>query len=165
LVSHGETVANECRTGPLHGIAIPRRSIAAGELVRYAVQNEHRTDHHASRARDDVEAQLDAARRLNQGASLDDLPVLLAPLRSAPRQLLGQELLAEQNIRLAGVGALPDLVAALRRNSEEGHDNDAFQASLAELAAEEKGGVRTALEGMRATASKAEREDFEWLVE
>lgn len=113
----------------------------------------------------DIDAQLDAFNRLNAAVSERDLPVLLAALESATSNFWVRELLAEPVIALAGAKALPELMAALRKNFEEGHDNDSLQALLADLAEADPDGVRAGLRKLALGASEAEREDINWLLE
>lgn len=113
----------------------------------------------------DIDAQLEAFNKLNASATQRDLPVLLSALKSETSNFAVRELLAEPIINLAGAKALPELMAALRRNFDEGHDNDTFQALLADLAERNPEGVRAELEKLAKHSSKADMEDINWLLE
>ena len=113
----------------------------------------------------DANAQLEAFKQLNVHATEKDLPALLAAIKSETSNFWVRELLSEPIINLAGSKAIPDLMAALRKNFEEGHDNDGFQAFLADLAESDPRGVRAALEKLAEGATKAELEDINWLLE
>jgi hypothetical protein len=113
----------------------------------------------------DVNAQLEAFKQLNAYVTDKDLPVLLAAIKSETSNFWVRELLSEPIINLAGSKAIPELMAALRKNFEEGHDNDGFQAYLADLAESDPKGVRAELEKLAEKANKAELEDINWLLE
>lgn len=98
-------------------------------------------------------------------ATKDDLPVLLTALQSDSIGFDVRELLAEPVIQLGGVRYLPDLMVALRMNFDDGHDNDGFQASLADLAEREPDAVREALKAMTETAEGEALKDITWLLE
>jgi hypothetical protein len=114
---------------------------------------------------DDVDAQLEAFDQLNASVTEQDLPVLTEAMKSETSNFWVRELLAEPICRLGGAKAISELMAALRRNFDEGHDNDGFQAFLADLAESDPIGVRAELEKLRKTANKAELEDIQWLLE
>jgi hypothetical protein len=113
----------------------------------------------------DVDAQLEVFKKLDAYVTEADVPVLLAAIESETSNFWVRELLAEPIIRLAGARALPQLMAALRKNFEEGHDNDGFQTFLMDLAESDPKGVREELQKLAATAGEAEKEDIEWLLE
>lgn len=113
----------------------------------------------------DVEARLEAFKKLDSQVTETDAPILLAALESETSDFWIRELLAEPIIRLSGVKALPKLMTALRRNFEEGHDNDGFALSLIELAESDPDHVREQLHSLAANAGKAELKDIEWLLE
>lgn len=112
-----------------------------------------------------VEAQLEAFKKLNASVTVSDLPVLLKAIKSETSNFWVRELLSEPIINLAGAKALPELMAALQKNFEEGHDNDGFLLFLTELAEEDPTGVRAALEKLAKTATKVELENINWLLE
>ena len=113
----------------------------------------------------DVEAQLEAFNKLNSLVTENDLPVLLEAIKSETSNFLVRELLSEPIINLAGAKAIPELMAALQNNFAEGHDNDGFQLFLTELAEEDPKGVRAALEKLAKTATNAELDNINWLLE
>ena len=113
----------------------------------------------------DVKAQLDPFTRLKALVTENDLPVLFAALRSETSNFWVRELLCEPIIKLAGAKAIPELMAAFQKNFEEGHDNDGFQLFLTELTEQDPTGVRIELEKLATTASKAELENINWLLE
>jgi hypothetical protein len=114
---------------------------------------------------DDIDAQLEAFHKLNASATEEDMPVLLAALKSETSNFAVRELLAEPIINLAGVKALPELMAAFRKNFEEGHDNDTFQTLLVDLAETDRESVRGELQKLAKDANKEELEDINWLLE
>lgn len=114
---------------------------------------------------DDIDAQYEAFQRLKSSVTAQDLPVLLQALKSNTSNFAVRELLAEPIIDLAGVKALPELMAAFRKNFEEGHDNDTFQALLIDLVEADREGARVALRTLAEQASKDELEDIDWLLE
>lgn len=114
---------------------------------------------------DDIDAQLAAFQELKATVTIRDLPVLLEALPSDRSNFAVRELLAEPAIHLAGAGALPELMAAFRKNFEEGHDNDGFQRLLVDLAEADREGVRIGLQKLARHANKAELEDINWLLE
>lgn len=108
----------------------------------------------------DVEAQLEAFKKLSSFVTENDLPVLLEAIKSETSNFWVRELLSEPIINLAGAKAIPELMAALQKNFAEGHDNDGFQLFLTELAEEDPKGVRVALEKLAKTATKAELDNI-----
>jgi hypothetical protein len=113
----------------------------------------------------DVDAQIEAFNDLESRVTETDVPILLAALESDTSDFWVRELLAQPIIRLSGAKALPQLMAALRRNFEEGHDNDGFAFFLIELAKSNPDNVRGQLQSLAATAGKAELKDINWLLE
>lgn len=113
----------------------------------------------------DIDAQLKAFDEMKASVTGKDLPVLLVALQSKSSNFFVRELLAEPIINLAGAHAIPELMTALQKNFEEGHDNDGFQLFLTELAEEDPEGVKAALEQLKHSATKAELENIEWLLE
>ncbi len=112
----------------------------------------------------DVDAQLAAFRQLNESATDGDVPALIASLEST-RSFWVRELLAEPIIRLSGVKALPHLLKALRKNYEDGHDNDGFETFLVELAESDSANVKAELQRLARTATREEAADLNWLLE
>lgn len=113
---------------------------------------------------DDIDAQWEAFQKLKSSVTAQDLPVLLQALKSNTSNFAVRELLAEPIIDLAGVTALPELMAAFRKNFEEGHDNDTFQVLLIDLAEADREGARAALHKLAERANKDELEDIDWLL-
>ena len=107
----------------------------------------------------------DAVVRALASATEDDLPALLAALQSKKADFSVRELVADPVTRLGGVKFLRELMTALRKGFEEGHDNDGFQAHLADLAEREPEAVRAALTKMAETAKGEALEDIKWLLE
>jgi HEAT repeat protein len=66
---------------------------------------------------------------------------------------------------LAGVSALPQLLVALQRTFDDGHDGDGFQTALIELVEADKPAARQFLEGLLRTGDEAARENAKWLLE
>lgn len=114
---------------------------------------------------DDIDAQLEAFEKLKSSVTSQDMPELLEALKSKTSNFAVRELLAEPIINFAGIKALPELMAAFRKNFEEGHDNDTFQALLVDLAETNREGVRMELQRLAKNANKAELEDINWLLE
>lgn len=113
---------------------------------------------------DDVDACQEAFGKLNDSVTEKDLPLLLAALESKTSNFAVRESLAEPIIRLAGARALPELMVALRRNFEEGWDNDLFQTLLMDLAESDPQGLKAKLEEMAGNPGRAQLEDIRWLL-
>lgn len=113
----------------------------------------------------DVDAQIEAFKDLDSRVTNEDVPILLAALESERSDFWVRELLAQPIIRLSGAQALPELMTALRRNFEEGHDNDGFALFLIELAESDPDSVRGELQRLSATAGNAQLKDIQWLLE
>ncbi|ABA90276.1 hypothetical protein Pcar_3041 [Syntrophotalea carbinolica DSM 2380] len=113
----------------------------------------------------DVNAQLIAFEQLKASATEEDLQLLLQTIKSESCGFWVRELLSEPIIDLAGAKALPDLLAALQKNYEEGHDNDSFTAVLMDLAESDPIGVKEQLVKMAKTASLSELKEINWLLE
>jgi hypothetical protein len=113
----------------------------------------------------DVDAQLRAFGQLKVSVTKNDLPLLLQTIKSETCGFWVRELLSEPIIDLGGAEALPELLAALQKNYEEGHDNDSFTAFLMDLAESDPVGAREQLVKMAKTASPSELKDINWLLE
>ncbi len=113
---------------------------------------------------DDVDARFQAFEQLNESVTHGDLPALLEALESTSSFWV-RELLADPIIRLSGAKALPQLKKALRKNYEDGHDNDGFETFLVELAESDSVNVRAELEKLARTATRHELNDIKWLLE
>jgi len=85
----------------------------------------------------DIDGVLEAFYRLNDEASVEDLPLLLEAIKSPKNNFWTRELLSEPIARLGGSKVLEPLFAAFAANVEDGHDNDGFSAFLIEIAESE----------------------------
>jgi hypothetical protein len=66
---------------------------------------------------------------------------------------------------LAGLAALPQLLVALQRTFDDGHDGDGFQTALIELVEADKPAARRVLDSLLETGDEAMRENAKWLIE
>ena len=78
-----------------------------------------------------VEVCVEAAERLHKEAGTEDIPNLLALLRTD--DFFVREAAAWPLAELAGATLLPELLAAYQRGFDDGHDNDGFTAALLEI--------------------------------
>ena len=110
-----------------------------------------------------VEESLVAASRLHAGADADDIPKLLALLKSA--DFFVREAAAWPLAELAGPDVLDELFVAYQRGFDEGHDNDGFSAALLEIPALFPEETMKALERIIGVAEEPIRGHAQWLLE
>src|SRR5438552_475829 len=79
-----------------------------------------------------VDRAVTAAQRLQRGSTVEDIPRLLLLLKD--ESFFVREAAAWPLSDLGVTAALPDLLEALHRGVQEGHDNDGLNAALADLA-------------------------------
>jgi len=114
---------------------------------------------------EDVDVHLQAFKRLQAAALREDLPDLVAALNSKKSDFWIRELLAEPISDLGGVEYLPELLEALHKGFEEGHDNDGFCAVMTEIASSDPKGCREKLLALLAQPDYRHRENAQWLLE
>lgn len=88
-------------------------------------------------ALNDVEQKLEAFERLKNSATKNDLPQLISALKSEKSDFWIRELLSEPISELGGSEYLPELLEALQKNYDDGHDNNSFCFFLVEMAESE----------------------------
>ncbi len=104
-----------------------------------------------------------AAADLHEQATTEDVPRLMAMLNDS--DFFIREAAAWPISELAGVAALPQLLVALQRSFDDGHDGDGFQAALIELVEADRPAARRALENLLKIGDQATRENAQWLLE
>lgn len=114
---------------------------------------------------EDVDVYLEAFNRLKAAASREDLPDLVVALHSEKSDLWIRELLAEPISELGGAEYLPDLLEALQKGFDDGHDNDAFCHFMIEIASSDPERCREKLLALLAQPDFRYRENAEWLLE
>lgn len=110
-----------------------------------------------------VEESVAAASRLHAEADADDIPKLLALLKSA--DFFVREAAAWPLAELAGPAVLCYLLVAYQRGFDEGHDNDGFTAALLEIPALFPAEAPAALARIIAVAAEPMRGHAQWLLE
>ena len=111
----------------------------------------------------DAERAARAAKRLYEDATAEDIPRLMEMLNDT--DFFIREAAAWPLAGLAGVAALPQLLVALQRTFDDGHDGDGFQTALIELVEAAKPAARQALNQLLKTGDNATRENAKWLLE
>jgi hypothetical protein len=91
---------------------------------------------------DDPDRYAEACERLDKLATADHLPQLLDLLANG-RDFTIREAAAVPVARLQGVAALPHLLAAMQRGTEEGHDNDLLASVITDVVSENPAGAAT----------------------
>ena len=104
-----------------------------------------------------------AARQLHEKATAEDIPRLMEMLKD--RDFFIREAAAWPLAELAGLGALPQLLVALQRTFDDGHDGDGFQTALIELVELDKPAARQVLNDLLKAGDKGIRENAMWLLE
>jgi HEAT repeat protein len=104
-----------------------------------------------------------AAKELHEKATAEDVPRLMDMLKDS--DFFVREAAAWPLSELAGLAVLPQLLIALQRTFEDGHDGDGFQAALFELVEADKPAAREALNELLKNGDKATRENAKWLLE
>jgi HEAT repeat protein len=117
----------------------------------------------ALRGERDVERAARAVRQLQEQATAEDVPRLMEMLNDS--DFFIREAAAWPLTGLAGLAALPQLLAALQRTFDDGHDGDGFQTALIELVEADKPAARRVLDGLLKTGDEAMRENAKWLLE
>jgi len=113
----------------------------------------------------DVDGVLKAFERLQSIATPADLPELVAAIQSPRNNFWTRELFAEPICILGGADYLETLFEAAQLGLDEGHDNDGFNAHLADLAHTEPKKCRAKLEELLARNDFKYREAAKWLIE
>lgn len=104
-----------------------------------------------------------AAVDLPNKAGQDDIPRLLELLNDG--DFIVREAAAVALCRLGAVSFLEQILAALQKGFDDGHDNDSLQGALGDMAMMEKTAVRAKLEEMRTGADETLEENIDWLLE
>ena len=112
----------------------------------------------------DIDGVLAAFKRLRAGATKADLPLLVTALQSPRNNFWTRELFADPVSRLGGVDYLEPLLQALRRGSEDGHDNDGLCTYLADIAEADSDQCRKKLEQLLARADFHYGNEAKWLL-
>lgn len=115
-------------------------------------------------AHDEFE-KIESHERLSAIAVKDDLPELLAALKSDRNDFFTRELLAQPISELGGAECLVELFEAFQKNFDEGHDNDGFSNSLIEIASIEPEKCRIELMKLLAVPDFKHKEHAQWLLE
>jgi HEAT repeat protein len=110
-----------------------------------------------------VERAARACTQLQEQATAEDVPRLMEMLNDS--DFFIREAAAWPLTQLAGLAALPQLLAALQRTFDDGHDGDGFQTALIELVEADKPAARRVLDGLLGTRDEAMRENARWLLE
>ena len=113
----------------------------------------------------DIDGVLKASERLNSIATEADLPTLVAAIQSPKNNFWTRELFAEPICHLGGADYLEPLLEAAQLGLDEGHDNDAFDVFLTELAETEPEKCRAKLEELLARDGFKHREAAKWLLD
>jgi HEAT repeat protein len=104
-----------------------------------------------------------AAKHLHETATAEDIPRLMEMLNDG--DFFIREAAAWPLTELAGPAALPQLLIALQRTFDDGHDGDGFQTALIELAEADKPAARKVLNELVQSSDKSTRENANWLLE
>jgi len=112
-----------------------------------------------------VEEKLESFERLKNSATKDDLPQLISALKSEKSDFWIRELLSEPISELGGSKYLSELFGALRKNYDEGHDNDGFCFFLTELAESEPELCKKTLLELIDSPNFEYKNHAEWLLE
>lgn len=113
----------------------------------------------------DVDIVLEAHQRLMSFASQEDLPLLVAALKSDRNNFWTRELLAEPVASIGGVQYLSVLFDALETNYSDGHDNDSLAHFLTEIATLNGGECEAELKRLLDSPEFSHRKHAEWLLE
>jgi hypothetical protein len=112
----------------------------------------------------DIDGVLAAFERLRSLATKADLPCLVAALQSPRNNFWTRELFADPVSRLGGADYLEPLLEALKRGSEDGHDNDGLCTYLAEIARADSNQCRKKLEQLLARDDFQNGDEAKWLL-
>lgn len=113
----------------------------------------------------DVDKKLEAFACLKAMATVNDLPQLIDAIKSERNDFWTRELLSDPISDLGGVDCLAELFDALKRNEDEGHDNDGFSHHLMEIAWADPAGCKRKLQELMFTDEFAHKETAQWLLE
>jgi HEAT repeat protein len=111
----------------------------------------------------DVDRAVAAAQRLQAACTLEDVPRLVDLLKDDSffvREAAGWPL-----SDLGATAALPDLLEALHRGFEDGHDNDSLSAALADLAEMHPEAAAVVLHQVLESSQFHLHEHAKWLLE
>lgn len=111
----------------------------------------------------DVDTCVEAAGRLHKESEIEDIPKLLALLKST--DFFVREAAAWPLVELAGTRHLHELFIAYQLGFDEGHDNDGFSAALLEIPALYPQEARHVLEQISETHQEPLRGHAAWLLE
>lgn len=115
----------------------------------------------ALRDRDDIERAVDAAQSLQRESTLEDIPRLRDLLKD--KDFFVREAAAWPLSDLDVTDALSDLLDALRKGEDDGHDNDGLAASLMDLAERNPDQCLAMIEKVLESGNPRIREQAEWL--
>ncbi|MES9902385.1 MAG: hypothetical protein ABW168_06835 [Sedimenticola sp.] len=113
----------------------------------------------------DVDEKLLAFHRLKAASTKNDLPQLIEALKSKRNDFWVRELLSEPISDLGGIEFLPELFDALKKNEDEGHDNDGFCHNLTEIAWAENEACKKQLTELMKSDDSRYKENAKWLLE
>ena len=113
----------------------------------------------------DVDEKLESFERLKNSALKDDLPQLISALKSKKTDFWIRELLSEPISELGGSDYLPELLEALQKNYDDGHDNDGFCFFLTELAESEPELCKIKLLELIDSPTFEHKDSAKWLLE
>ncbi len=117
----------------------------------------------ALRDRTNVDRAVRAAETIHRTATGDDLPRLMEMLTDD--DFFVRETAAWPISELVGPAALPELLVAFQRGFDEGHDNDGFQAVLADMVQLNETSARDVLTRLAKSDNPSIRENAAWLLE
>lgn len=105
----------------------------------------------------------EGAGQLHSKSSQEDIPKLIEML-SYPDFFI-REAASWPLSDMGVVEALPELLVALQRGFEEGHDNDGLQCAISDMAILNKEKTKAKLQQMRVGSDKSMLENIDWLLE
>jgi hypothetical protein len=112
-----------------------------------------------------VEEKLEAFARLKAIATGNDLPQLIDAIKAERNDFWTRELLSDPISDLGGTDYLPELFDALKKNKDEGHDNDSFCHHLTEIAWADPTACKRKLQELISTEGFAHKDTAQWLLE
>ena len=111
----------------------------------------------------DVDRAVAAAQKLQHSATTEDIPRLITLLKDD--SFFVREAAAWPLSDLGVTTALPDLLDALHRGFQEGHDNDGLSAALADMVEANPSRAKVVLNELLASGEPHLREHALWLLE
>jgi len=115
----------------------------------------------AVRDRNDIDGAVAACRSLQNEATMEDVPRLRELLRDD--DFFVREAAAWPLSDLGIIEALPDLLEALQRGEDDGHDNNGLIAAMTDLAGATPSESRTMIDEILASGDRRIREQAGWL--